>query len=131
MSEQPLSDQIHKFFDDYNRTFQTADGAAIATFYHAPCLTMRGDGSIHCFQSRDEIAAFFQAVAEGYNREGNGGDFQNLVVQPIGGRSVLSTMDWRLMRADKSLVRQWRQSYNLIRVDGRWQIFVATFHVQG
>ncbi len=131
MSEQALSDQINQFFEDYNRTFQIADGAAIAMFYHVPSLTMRGDASIHCFQSRDEIAAFFQAVAEGYNREGNGGDFRNLVVQPIGERSLLATMDWLLMRSDKSVVRQWRQSYNPRHVDGRWQIFVTTFHLRG
>jgi hypothetical protein len=132
MPEQPLSDQISTFFEDYNRSFETADGAAIAMFYHVPSITMRGDGSTRCFQSREELASFFQPVAEGYQREGSeGASFRNLVVQPIGGRSVLATMDWQLMRSDGSPVRQWRQSYNLLRVDGRWQIFVATFHVQG
>jgi hypothetical protein len=132
MPEQPLSDQISKFFEDYNRTFQERDGAAIAMFYHVPSVTMRGDGSVHCFQSREELASFFRSVAEGYHREGNkGGGFRNLVVQPIGGRSTLATLDWQMMRADGSLLRQWRQSYNLLRTDGRWQIFVATFHVEG
>jgi hypothetical protein len=46
---------------------------------------MRGDGSTHFFQSRAELASFFQPVAEGYHREGNeGGGFRNLVVQSIG-----------------------------------------------
>ncbi len=132
MPEHQLSDQVSKFFEDYNRTFEGRDGAAIAMFYHVPSITMRGDGSTRCFQSREELASFFQPVAEGYHREGNqGGGFRNLVVQPIGGRSVLATMDWHMMRADGSPLRHWRQSYNLLRVDGRWQIFVATFHVQG
>jgi hypothetical protein len=133
MPEQPLTDQISKFFEDYHRTFNGADGASIAMFYHVPSVTLRGDGSTHCFRSREELASFFQGVAEGYNREGNagGGGFYNLAVQPIGGRSALATMDWQLMRADGSLFRQWRQSYNLLRADGRWQIFVATFHVEG
>ena len=130
MSEQALSDQISKFFEDYDLAFATRDGAAIAMFYHAPSLTMRGDGSLHCFQSREELASFFQAVSDGYFREGNrSGGFRNLVVQSIGGRSVLATMDWLMLRPDGSLLRQWRQSYNLIRADSRWQIWVATFHV--
>jgi hypothetical protein len=132
MPEQPLSDQISKFFEDYHRAFMGADGAAIAMFYHVPSVTLRGDGSTYCFQSREELTSFFRGVAEGYNREGNaGGGFCNLTVQPIGGRSALATMDWQLLRADGSLLRQWRQSYNLLRTDGRWQIFVATFHVEG
>jgi hypothetical protein len=132
MPEQPLSDQIGRFFEDYDRTFRGSDGVAIAKFYHVPTVTLRGDGSTHCFQSREELASFFQPVAEGYNREGHaGGGFRNLVVQPIGGRSALATLDWQMMRPDGSLLRQWRQSYNLLRTDGRWQILVATFHVEG
>src|SRR5580693_8052550 len=102
MSEQSLSDQINKFFKDYHRTFNGADGAAIAMFYHVPSVTLRGDGSTHCFQSRDELASFFRGVAEGYNREGNSGagGFYDLTVQPIGGRSALATMEWKLLRAD-------------------------------
>lgn len=38
-------------------------------------------------------------------------------------------MDWELCRADDSIVRKWCQSYNVVRVDGRWQILVSTFHV--
>jgi hypothetical protein len=32
MPDQPLSDQINKFFEDYNRTFLGRDGAAISLF---------------------------------------------------------------------------------------------------
>jgi hypothetical protein len=123
MSEQAQSDQINKFFEDYTRTFDERDGAAI---------TMRADMSTHCFQSRVEVATFFQAVSDSYAREGNqGGRFCNLVVQSIGARSALATLEWQLKRLDGSVVREWRQSYNLIRPDDRWQIFVSTIHVEG
>jgi hypothetical protein len=39
------------------------------------------------------------------------------------------TVDWELLRADDSVIRKWRQSYNLVRVDGGWQILVSTFHL--
>jgi ketosteroid isomerase-like protein len=132
ISEQTQSNQINKFFEDYVRTFDGRDGAAISMFYHVPSLTMRADKSTHCFQSRDELATFFQAVADSYAREGNeGGRFRNLVVQSIGARSALATVEWQLMRLDGTVVREWRQSYNLIRPDDRWQIFVSTIHVEG
>jgi hypothetical protein len=55
MSE-ALEVEISAFFNKYMETFTTWDGDQIAKLYCAPCITMRGDGSIHCFQSRDEIA---------------------------------------------------------------------------
>ena len=132
MSEQAQSDQINKFFEDYVRTFDERDGATISMFYHVPSLTMRADMSTHCFQSREEVATFFQAVSDSYAREGNeGGRFRNLVVQSIGARSALATLEWQLMRLDGTVVREWRQSYNVIRPDDRWQIFVSTIHVEG
>ena len=131
MPEQALSDQINKFFEGYVRAFERGDGAAISMLYHVPCLTMRADRSTHCFQSREEVATFFQAVAEGYIREGNqGGRFHNLVVQPLGTRSALVTLDWQLKRPDGTVIREWRQSYNVIRPDDRWQVFVSTIHVE-
>jgi len=32
-------------------------------------------------------------------------------------------------RGDGTLLKQWRQSYTLVRIDGRWQILLSTFHV--
>ncbi len=128
---QVLADEISKFFEDYNRTFSERDGAAISMFYSVPSVSMRGDRSIHCFKSREELVAFFQDVADRYEREGaSGGRFAELAVQAIGGRSVLATMEWQNTRPDGSIVRKWRQSYNLIRPADKWQIFVSTFHVE-
>ena len=49
-----------------------------------------------------------------------GGRFEELQVSPIGERSALATMDWVMLRRDGSLIRKWRQSYNLVRVDSSW-----------
>jgi hypothetical protein len=126
-----LANEIAKFFDDYNTTFATRDGAAIALFYSVPSVSMRGDGSTYGYQSRAELIAFFQEVADRYEREGaSGARFLDLVVQPIGGRSALATLEWENTRSDGSVVRKWRQSYNLIRADGRWQIFASIFHIE-
>lgn len=59
-----LADELSRFFDEYNETF--VDGERIAALYHTPTVTMRADGSVHCLQSREQLARFFQGVAETY-----------------------------------------------------------------
>jgi hypothetical protein len=125
-----LSEEVRGFFEQYAKAFDSIDGSRIAALYYSPTVTMRGDGSIHCLQSRGELARFFQGVADTYARDGyRSGSFKNLQVLPIGGRSALATMDWELRRGDGSVIREWRQSYNVVRVDSGWQILVSTFHV--
>lgn len=131
MTDAALDGEIRDFFKRYNDAFLAIDGNRIAALYYMPTLTMRGDGSIHCLQSREELARFFQGVADGYYRDGwRGGDFKDLQVTPIGGRSALATLGWEMRRADGSLIREWRQSYNLVRIGSGWQILVSTFHVK-
>jgi len=46
---------------------------------------MRGDGSIQSLQSRQELARFFQGVADNYQKDGYaGGRFDELQVSPNG-----------------------------------------------
>ena len=40
-----------------------------------------------------------------------------------------STMDWEMRREDGTAIRRWRQSYNLVAVDGRWRILASTIHL--
>jgi hypothetical protein len=125
-----LTEELTLFFEEYNQTFASIDGERMATLYHVPTVTMRADGSIHCMPSREELARFFQGVAESYRREGyRNGRFKDLQIVPIGARSALATMDWELLRGDGSVIRQWRQSYNVVRVGTAWRILVSTFHV--
>ena len=130
MTNSELTSDVRAFLDDYNEAFASIDGDRIAALYHLPTVTMRGDGSIHCFQSRAELASFFQGVADTYQRDGYaGGRFDDLQVSPIGGRSALATLNWKMARGDGSLIREWRQSYNLVRVIPGWRILVSTFHL--
>jgi hypothetical protein len=127
--------EIAAFFDRYNEAWAikddgTIDGNRIASLYSAPTMTMRGDGSIHCLQPREELAPFFQGVADTYQRAGVGSStLHDFEVVPIDERSALATMTWKQLRADGSLLKQWRQSYNVVRHEEGWQILVSTFHL--
>jgi len=126
-----LVDEVSEFLEKYNRAFASISGDQIAALYHEPCITVRGDGSIHCLQSRTELSRFFQGVADTYYRDGyRNGRYSGLEVTAIGGRSALITLDWEMLREDGSLIRQWRQSYNLVRVGAEWQILASTFHLK-
>jgi hypothetical protein len=131
MTDRLLTEEVGGFFQEYNKAFASIDGGRIAALYFTPTVTMRADGSIHCLQSREELTRFFQNVADTYYREGyRDGRFKNLDVISIGGRSALATLNWELLRGDGSVIRGWRQSYNLVRSGGGWQILVSTFHVK-
>ena len=114
--ERRLVDELRAFFAAYMAAFDVRDGVRIATLYHEPTVTLRGDGSVHCLQSREELAGFFQGVADTYAREGaRAWSYTGLEVVPLGGRSALATVDWQMHGADGAVMRGWRQSYNLLR----------------
>jgi hypothetical protein len=131
MSDQARSDEVSTLLDDYVRHWYAGDWDAVAALYTVPSVTMRGDGSLHCFQSKKEVQAFFHSVGAGYDTEGDlgPGRYHSLTTQPIGARSLLATLTWQMVRKDGSVVREWRQSYNLVRTDERWQILAATLHL--
>lgn len=124
-----MDESLKAFFDAYARAFEARDGARIAGFYSVPCMSVRADGSLHAYRSRAEVEAFFKGVADAYHGEGmRHSEAKDLQVVPVGSQSVLATVDWFIYREDRSLIRPWRQSYNLVRADGDWRILLSTFH---
>jgi hypothetical protein len=129
MSDDLKISEISEFLNNYTKLFDARDSATIAKYYHAPSISMRADASVHVFQTREELQDFFQVVADRYYAEGQRrSGFVDLDVRPIGSKSVLATLEWQMLREDGSLIRTWRQSYNLIRPDGRCQILASTIH---
>ena len=129
MTVQPLTEQVRAFLDSYMQAFVSSDGGNIASLYHAPCVTVRADGSVHCLQSSEELRSFFQKLADTYSQEGcRRWRYLDLEVIGIGRRSALVTMTWEMLRADETVIRRWRQSYNLLRVGEAWKILASTFH---
>src|SRR6266851_5752045 len=126
-----LAAEINEFFNDFVRAFCTFDGTRIAERYYAPGIALRANGSIDVMQTRQDIEKIFQAAVDGYHRDGcRGIRFKDLDVVPMGERAVLGTVTWELLREDGSVLRRWRQSYNLVRVEAGWKIFASTHHVE-
>ena len=131
MSDQmQITSEASNFFGEYAKLFDARDGATIATYYNAPSISMRSDGSVHVFQSHQEVRDFFQGVADKYYAEGQRGSrFVDLDLKLIGSKSILTTLEWQMLREDGSIIRKWRQSYNLIRPTDRWLIMASTIHI--
>jgi hypothetical protein len=92
---------------------------------------LRADGSIQVMQAQSELERVFEAAVAGYHHERcRGIRFKDLDVVPMGEQAVLGTVTWDLLREDGSVLRRWRQSYNLVRVEAGWKIFVSTHYVE-
>jgi hypothetical protein len=121
---------ILSLLEKYRIAFDAADAEKIADCYHAPSVTVRGDGSFHLFDQRENVVEFMGAVARQYHDEGMAnGVYSNIEIQMIGSACALVTVDWALMKDDGSMLRQWRNSYNVIKSGDECLFYVSTFHI--
>lgn len=124
-----LSFAAAPFLDSYVAAFEAFDPARIAGFYHAPCLTVRGDGEVMTFASRAEIRDFFVTVIETYRAVGMVSfAFDDVETESLGDAAVTLTCRWRMLGDDASTLRTWRQTYVVGRSDGDWVILSSVFH---
>jgi ketosteroid isomerase-like protein len=122
---------VASFFDGYAAAFDQRDWPAFVALLHEPVLTVRADGSVKCLQSRAEARHFFETVADSWKNEGYRRFVaSNFELTPIGRTSLLATLDWTMIRGDGTVLRTWRQSYQLLQVQGNWQVLTFTYHVQ-
>ncbi|MEZ5652858.1 MAG: nuclear transport factor 2 family protein [Burkholderiaceae bacterium] len=124
-----LENDILNLLERYTVAFNAVDAATIAEMYHAPSMTVRADGSVHVFESTAQVRSFMESLARQYQSEGNeDGGFDELSVVAVGGQSAVASLRWTLRRSNGASVREWRQTYNLIRVDGAWKFLLTTVH---
>jgi len=124
-----ITQEATTFFEAYGREFDNCDWVAFTALLHEPFMTVRGDGSVHLLKSRAEARQFFENVSSVWRQEGY---IQcvtsNYEVMMLGRFSRLVTFDWELVRKDGTVLRKWRQSYQLISVLQEWKVLGSTFH---
>ena len=119
-----------EFIDGYIEAFEALDGRKVASFYNAPCLSVRADGSVHSFGDPVEIEAFFASVLDAYAQEGMAKfSAADLVADPMGRASCRLDCTWTMKRPDDSVIREWRQTYILQRSASDWKIVASIFHL--
>ena len=125
-----MDDAIREFFDRYNETFEKQDADTISGFYTVPSISIRGDGSLVVFDSREAVRSFFEGVARKYHNEGmRRGAYKLMGLEPIGQAAMVVTFRWMFYDEAGTEIRNWGQTYNLANRDGEWKIYVSTFHL--
>jgi hypothetical protein len=117
---------IEGFFHEYASAAEALGVHALASFHHAPFLHIRGDGRVECLSTQEAVSKFFELLTGKYaGRDHGGGRFLDLEITPLGSAAALASLTWEQFRADGSVYRRFRRSYNLIRVGAEWKIVVA------
>jgi len=107
---------------------ETGNVDEVNSFFHLPCIFVGADGSALLFRIPEDISAFHRPRLDLFRKGGvkkpRNRDFD---VFPIGARSALVSVGGELCRAEESIERAWRHSYNLINTEAGWKILVSTF----
>jgi hypothetical protein len=127
--ERCLMQEVTEFFQRYQSLFDQQNWTAFAALFHEPALSVRGDGSVMTIATHAEGARLYAAVAQTWRSEGYARfEMQDFDILRMGCDSCLVSFDWRMLREDGSLVRRWRQSYQLIQLPQGWRVLSSTFH---
>jgi hypothetical protein len=117
------------FFKRYQFEFDQQNWASFAALFHEPAMSVRADGSVMVIPTHADGARLYASVsiawrAEGYARF----EMENFEMLALGQDSRLVSFDWLMLSEHGESIRRWRQSYQLIRPQGAWQVFTSTFH---
>jgi ketosteroid isomerase-like protein len=125
----PLFLELDHFFNQYAHSFDSKDWRGFIAHYHEPALSIRGDGSYMLLNSRDNAKEFFQSVSTKWASEGYAQfTTRERQVHQLGNLCALVTFIWEMRRHDGSFIREWRQSYEVVRRGVNWQVVMSTFH---
>jgi hypothetical protein len=121
--------ELRNFFDAYLESWPKGP-AAIAEFYSEPCLTARA-GTLKVHLSRADITSLFTAVDKQYRDRGyNRGECLSFDWQSLDARCALATVRWAYQGPNSETIWETTFTYNLMKQDGAWKIYVQTMHDQ-
>jgi SnoaL-like domain len=105
-----------------------SDVDAIGAVYEAPVMAVREGRLIHLADTtavREHLAELMAA----YARSGAArADIADLDVEALGRSSAFATVHWHVQAADGTLLKDFRTTYHLVRVEGGWRILSYTNH---
>lgn len=119
---------LDSFFAHYSERYMASDVDAVSAMYDAPMVALRDGRAIH-LADRDAVREHFAEVMGAYARSGAArADVASLDVAPLGKSSAFATVNWHVRDADGGVIKDFRTTYHLLRVDGEWRILSYTNH---
>jgi ketosteroid isomerase-like protein len=129
--ESVRDESIRAFLESYRAAWERRDLDALLAMYDRPLLTLRLDGSLHCLQAQAEFRPFFSAALEGYIATGyQTAELSVDRIAPAGRTAALVDVTWTLRSPAGTVVRTFRQTYNLRANGSGWRIYASTQHVE-
>ena len=117
------------FFKRYQFEFEQQNWLNFAALFYEPAMSVRADGSVMLIPTHAEGARLYESVASAWRAQGYARfETEEFEVLDLGQDSRLVSFDWLMLSQHGELIRRWRQSYQLIRTQGAWQVFTSTFH---
>jgi hypothetical protein len=117
------------FFKRYQHEFDQQNWAHFAALFNEPAMSLRADGSVMVVPTHADGARLYESVSAAWRAEGYARfETENFEVLALGQDSRLVSFDWLMLSSGGELIRSWRQSYQLMRTKGDWQVFTSTFH---
>ena len=117
------------FFKRYQFECEQQNWLKFAALFYEPAMSVRADGSVMLIPTHAEGARLYESVASAWRAQGYARfETEEFEVLDLGQDSRLVSFDWLMLSQHGELRRRWRQSYQLIRTQGAWQVFTSTFH---
>lgn len=118
--------ELDSFFSHYAERYMASDVDAISAVYEAPLLAVREGRAIH-LSDRAAVRGHLTELMAAYQSAGAArADIAELDVMSLGKSSATVTVRWHVLDATGSLVRDFRTTYHILRVDGEWRILSYT-----
>ncbi|MDW7748786.1 hypothetical protein [Halomonas sp.] len=123
---------IREFFEDFVAAFSSFDGDRVATKFTLPYLAKGPGDSCNVFDSRSQLAAYFQSYLDDYHSQGcRECRYSNLAVNWLGSECAVASVTWNLVDKSGVSVTSWSESYMLSFVGGKALAFATVDHVGG
>lgn len=126
--------EVQAFFEDYQARFNRLDGDAVAALWHTPSAITHPVSAVDAaalttWTEDAPMRTNMRALCDAYR--GNGYDHADFALdhcESMGAHHAFAVVSWTLMRADGSLLQQFKTGYNLMRTsDGPKVILVTQF----
>lgn len=124
-----MKEEIVRFFDTFVKDFKDFDGAKIANRYLAPYTAISSENSISIHKDQKEIEYYFEKILTDYKKQGvTHCSYTNFEFYTIGKKSMMATLDWKMMNDNGTVITNWRESYVLILDNAKWKIITSIDH---
>jgi hypothetical protein len=122
---------VERFFTRYVAAFDAFDPEAIASFYNVPCMMIRA-GEVATLSTRSAVLANMKALVARYRSQGykraHFGDLRAAFLDP---GLALVTVPWTIHLLEASATQVFRNTYEMVELDGQWRIVVSSMHESG